>query len=917
MKARSTRTIFAFSLFLHFSFFILHFSFVKAQVPTVQDCMGAIPVCQEIYVEENSYSGDGNYNNEIFNPSGDCTTDCPGSCLDGEQNSVWYIFTVKAGGLLRVTIDPFGSGDDYDWAVYDLTDLRCSDIYSQYALMQKSCNAYGQAPNGNTGISTPNGGSANCNHCGGSGTSLWNKDLPVVEGRTYVLVVENWSGTTEGYTLDFSASTAQIFDDVRPELENVLANEITCGTTEIICDFSENVMCESVDPTDFSLTGPGGPYTVLDAQGEVCLAGGEMEKRYTLIIDRPINSDGEYALELNPLNFVYDACNNFALGNTVLFTVSLGAPVINEWTLVIDAATCGLSNGSITGITITGTPPYTYIWTDESGNTVGTTLDLLNVPSGNYTLRVSDPHTCLTAGGPYFVDMTGAPNVNDDAIVITGANYGANNGHITGLAFAGNEPFTFLWTDEMNDSVGNGPELHNIYSGNYYLLVTDTYGCDTLAGPYIVQQIGGPISVQAFANPDEICLGEFTQLNAVGSGGAGNYTFSWTSNPSGFASNVQSPVVYPEVTTIYLVTISDGYNVTSASVTVTVNPNPVANAGADQYIPYGTSTTLHGTVSGGLGMYNYFWEPADSLITPSQPNTATKNLYYTTVFTFKGIDFNTGCISSYDTVVVLLTGGPLGVTPQLQDSAICVGDSTTITAYGSGGSGEYDFTWLYGANVLQHDQGYVSNLKVSPAVEGFYTYKVVVDDGYNEVFSYVSLQVNPSPAFQILHAPLILACPLDTVFLETDITYPGASYYWSNGSTDASIPVVTTGLGYNERNFSLTVTNQSGCLQSDSVKVIFDFTACSGIDESEMESLVKVYPNPAENMITFEIDEANDVSALELINTMGLSVMYIPVKKDASGKFKLDVDVSSYSRGAYLLKVVNRHDVHHQLVILN
>lgn len=70
-------------------------------------------------------------------------------------------------------------------------------------------------------------------------------------------------------------------------------------------------------------------------------------------------------------------------------------------------------------------------------------------------------------------------------------------------------------------------------------------------------------------------------------------------------------------------------------------------------------------------------------------------------------------------------------------------------------------------------------------------------------------------------------------------------------------------------------------------------------------------------MITFEIDEANDVSALELINTMGLSVMYIPVKKDASGKFKLDVDVSSYSRGAYLLKVVNRHDVHHQLVILN
>ena len=120
--------------------------------------MGAIPVCQDIYVEENSYSGDGNYNNEIYEAPV-CDNACPGSCLAGEVNSVWYIWTVQVGGILRLTIDPVDDSDDYDWAVYDLTDLRCSDIYTSYPLMQKSCNAYGVTGfNGNTGISTSNGG---------------------------------------------------------------------------------------------------------------------------------------------------------------------------------------------------------------------------------------------------------------------------------------------------------------------------------------------------------------------------------------------------------------------------------------------------------------------------------------------------------------------------------------------------------------------------------------------------------------------------------------------------------------------------------------------------------------------------------------------------------------------------------------
>jgi hypothetical protein len=917
MKTISTRSKYTLFFIFNFSFFIFNFSFTYAQTPTVQDCMGAIPVCQNIYVEINSYSGSGNYPHEIFNPSGNCQQDCPGSCLDGEQNSVWYIFTVQVSGNLRLLIDPVGN-DDYDWAVYDLTDLRCSDIYSSYSLMQKSCNAYGQAPDGNTGINTAMGGTSNCNACGP--TNLWNKDLPVLEGRTYVLVIENWSGTNDGFTLDFSASTASIFDNVRPELTTVLADQITCGTTEVIVDFSENVMCESVDPSDFIFDGPGGPYTVLDAQGEACLVGGTMEKRYTLIINRPVSIDGDYSVQLVPMNFVYDACNNFALGNTIIFNVDLGAPVINVFGMDINMATCGLSNGSITGIQIIGTPPYTYLWTDEAGNTVGTDLDLLNVPSGDYFLRVSDSHTCESIGGPYFVDQTGQPQVDDAAVVITGAHWGANDGSITGLDISGTEPLVYQWTDDLGNPVGTDPDLLNIYSGNYYLMVTDVYGCDTLAGPYFVQQIGGPLGVQAAAHPPAICAGESSQLVATAFGGTGTYSFTWTSNPAGFTSDIQSPVVYPLVTTIYTVSISDGYNVTESNATVNVNQLPLPNAGIDQSINYGTSTTLNGSATGGSGSYNYFWEPANLLINPNAQNTATHNLYQTTVFTLKAIDEGTGCVSLYDTVIVSLLGGPLGVTLAAQDTAICKGETTLITAHGFGGNeiGYYTYTWLYGTDVLKVETNLVSILNVNPVVPGNHIYTVEIFDGYNTTSLNITVKVVPSPAFFILNGPQIIACPSDTVILAPNReVLPGDSYYWSNGSTNQNVQVTTTGIGYSSRTLSLKITNTEGCDFSDTVTVIFDFAACFGIDEYKTYPTVKVYPNPSTGLINIDLEESNGFSELQILNPQGAVVYNKDMGGAASGRSLIVADLSKFPKGIYLLRAIHNRFIYVQKIVFN
>lgn len=886
---------------------------LKAQTPTVQDCLGAIPVCQDIYIEENTYTGTGNYPNEIYTPPGSCSGYCPNSCLDGEQNSVWYVFTVQQSGNLRLTIDPEVNSDDYDWAIYNISTLRCDDIYGNPLEMQESCNAAGGAGyQGNTGISSSQGGNGDCNNCGN--TNKWNADLYVEEGSTYVLVMCNWAGAGAqgGYTLDFSDSDAIIYDDVRPEIEDVLEEEISCGVDYIIVDFSENVDCESVDAGDFIVDGPGGPYTVLDVHGEACDLGGTYESRYTLTLDREINEDGLYSVQLIDLNFIYDACNNVALGNTITFTVDLGAPEIDETSMAVTPATCGLTNGSITGIDVTGTPPFIFEWTNSQGAVVGDELDLLDVPGENYTLTIEDENTCVSVGGPYTVEETGAPEVIEDNIDIVSANFGANNGSITGVEVEGNGPFEFTWRDSTNNVVGTDLDLLNVYAGNYTLETIDVNNCDTITGPYFVPQIGGPLSVYIVANPYQICVGESSTLNAVTSGGAGNYTYNWSSEPPGFSSDVQNPTVSPSVTTEYLVSVNDGFNVVTGSVVIEVLELPVADAGENKTIPFGISTSLNGSGSGGSGEYLYEWEPAEKLVNASSQNPATVNLYESTTFTLVITDEETGCISEVDNVTVTLSGGPLNATAMAMDPEICKGESTDLVAIPGGGNfPHYTYEWKHNDVVISTD----SMITVTPAQSE--VYELVVSDGFNDTEDEVAVNVMPLPEFTINSGQeQIMACPYDTVTLAPSTTAPGWEYYWSNGVIAPEIQVGTTGIGFDTKEYSLTVTSDEGCIFMQEVTIVFDFSMCFGVGEMLEKHGIEVYPNPTMGKLTVDFEDASKLSDMKLYDHQGRVVWSEQTDGSPEGRWMKSIDLSGLSKGMYVLEICFTDKLLHSRVIL-
>ena len=154
-----------------------------------QQCNSAIPVCQNIYTTSTSYSGNGS------------TQEIPGnSCLgSNELNSVWYTFTSSSAGNIAFNITPNVLGQDYDFALYNLTGTNCSAI-SSGALTPIRCNF--SATGGVTGLSA-SGTNASEPASGPNQSTV----LATTVGQTYVLIISNYSSSANGYQLNLCCAS--------------------------------------------------------------------------------------------------------------------------------------------------------------------------------------------------------------------------------------------------------------------------------------------------------------------------------------------------------------------------------------------------------------------------------------------------------------------------------------------------------------------------------------------------------------------------------------------------------------------------------------------------------------------------------------------------------------------------------------
>ncbi|MBT8320275.1 MAG: T9SS type B sorting domain-containing protein [Eudoraea sp.] len=160
---------------------------ISAQVAS--DCVNAIPICN------NTPTNGGTQDYGIDDFGGAATSGCLEQTLSGaiESNSAWYRFRTGASGQLGFNIG-FDTSEDWDFALYLASDcnnlgepVRCNFFDNQD---MQSYMGVGEDPTGDTD------------------TFLYEDWLDVEPGQDYYLLINNFSNTNSGFSIQFSG---QIF----------------------------------------------------------------------------------------------------------------------------------------------------------------------------------------------------------------------------------------------------------------------------------------------------------------------------------------------------------------------------------------------------------------------------------------------------------------------------------------------------------------------------------------------------------------------------------------------------------------------------------------------------------------------------------------------------------------------------------
>lgn len=183
-------------------------------------------------------------------------------------------------------------------------------------------------------------------------------------------------------------------------------------------------------------------------------------------------------------------------------------------------------DGKARGAVFGGTPPFTYLW--DINGTAQTTQQAVGLPTGVYTLTVTDANLCsqsaqtivtqqdqLFAVGAY--ENPNCYNGNDGKARLSAIFYGANT--------ADPALFTYAWSTQppQNKPVATGLSA----LGQYTVTLTDAQGCTSSASVTLGNPEPVEVSILDVQNVD--CQGNASgSARAVGRGGTAPYQYFWS-----------------------------------------------------------------------------------------------------------------------------------------------------------------------------------------------------------------------------------------------------------------------------------------------------------------------------------------------------------------------------------------------------
>lgn len=511
-------------------------------------------------------------------------------------------------------------------------------------------------------------------------------------------------------------------------------------------------------------------------------------------------SSGTYQLT------VTDA-NGCALSDTATVN-DAGAPTVTF--TITDAINCfGGSDGEITAGVSGGATPYSYAW--SAG---GSTTNVANgLTSGSYILTVTDNLGCAVSGTQAITE----PSLLT-AISLVGSNTscnGTSDGSATVVAAGGTTSYTYVWNNGATTAAVTG-----LAANTYMATVTDANGCIASTAPISITEPAVLATTIAVIN-NVSCNGlSDGSLTAASTGGTTTYSYLWSNGTAAAANSGLAAASYT-------VTTTDANGCTATATNTITEPTVLAASitGSNNATCFGFSDgDATAFATGGTTAYTYNWS---SSATSAQANGLAAGSYTVTI-----TDAN-GCTDAESVTI----GEPTMLTASIIDT-------TDVTCFGfvdgasevaaAGGTTPYSFLWTNGSTTavaIGFGAG-LQSVTVTDINNCTVTESVLVSEPTQLMnsFSVVNLSCNNSNDGEAVAAASGSVAPY--------------LYIWSNAATADTISGLSAG------NYFLTITDENGCILTDSVTV------------TQPDSLISVVDNIADLDCNGAADGTVTVSAI-------------------------------------------------------
>jgi hypothetical protein len=548
------------------------------------------------------------------------------------------------------------------------------------------------------------------------------------------------------------------------------------------------------------------------------------------------------------------------------------------------------------------------------------------VNNNNNTVSI----TTNTAGsGMLSVVLTGACGITYDTLQITTVvpqqvSLGPNRSFCNSINLFAQQPFTsYLWSNSSTNDT-----ITITAAGSYWLRAVDNNGCASRDTVTLITNPPAPIL--NITQTGLLCTDGVVVLTAT----PGFDEYEWQNGFPEQTFTAFSPGTYwitarsgcnVQVDSITLQTSAINFNLTYNGDTLLCNPQlPITLTAPQGYTNYlwqnGNQTTnlqvnapgkywLTVTNAGGCAGTDTFWvgtNPPDFQLTIngdetpcgiSLPAIILGPLNYESYLWENGANgyinvalvpgthwltvYNQAGCSATDSIFVNSGGSSTPINLAYNGDTIVCADDLPFTL--NAPQGYTSYLWQDGSS----NNSFVVN---TPG-----TYWVSVSDSCGSGSD--TLVVRTALNFELTLNGDTIACKNVLPFtLNAPTGYQ--QYFWQNGNASQSINISSVGT------YWLRVTDSNGCTGIDTFRVV----DCTNIDELAV-SPVKLYPNPANNMLNIDVDKNTPIQ-LWLIDITGQVLLNQQFTGNSS------FSTAAFASGVYLVRVNANNRVWHQKLII-